>query len=214
MSPVRRIAAGLVLATVAALAITTPAWAHDQLVSSTPSADERLTVPPENVTMTFSGEPLVLDDSVSGAVVLVVDAAGNDWVVGDVTVDGRNVTAPLDPGMPTAGYQVRWQVVSEDGHPIAGVIPFTVGDAEPLSMGPVEETTGEASDDAAATLTADSPSAEQSDQNAESHRTFRLLSISTGGAALAVLVFVLVQFRRPRTAAAPQKHGDSAAHDL
>ncbi len=82
--------------------------------------------------MTFSGELLVLDESLTGAVVLVVDASGKDWVSGDATVAGRPVTAALEPGMPTAGYQVRWQVVSEDGHPIAGVIPFTIGDAEPL----------------------------------------------------------------------------------
>lgn len=214
MPPVRSIAAGLVLATVATAAIATPAAAHDQLVSSTPSADEQLAVPPENVTMTFSGELLVLDDAVAGAVVMVVDAAGNDWVAGAVTVAGRTVTAPLEPGMPTAGYQVRWQVVSEDGHPVTGVIPFAVGDAEPLSTGLVDESVGETTDDTSATSTAASASAEQSDQNEESRRTFRLLSLSIGGAALAVLVFVLTQLRRPRTAAASPEHGDSAADNL
>ncbi|MFK3679080.1 copper resistance protein CopC [Microbacterium sp. NPDC090218] len=203
MSPVRRIAAGLTIAAIATLAIATPASAHDQLISSTPAADERLAAPPESITMTFSGELLVLDASLTGAVVLVVDESGKDWVAGDVTVAGRTVTAPLTPGMPSAGYQVRWQVVSEDGHPIAGVVPFTVGDAEPMA------TSG---DDA--TDTSASPS-EQSDQNAEPGGALRVLLIGAGGAAVAVLVFVLIRFlRRPRTAAAPPETGDPAADDL
>ncbi|MFJ6531296.1 copper resistance protein CopC [Microbacterium sp. NPDC091662] len=205
MSPVRRIAAGLALATVATLAIATPASAHDQLISSTPAADEQLAAAPESITMTFSGELLVLDESLTGAVVLVVDASGKDWVSGDVTVAGRTVTAPLEPGMPTAGYQVRWQVVSEDGHPIAGVVPFTVGDAEPMAA----PSSGDA-------VEPSPTSAEQPDQTAaDSGGTVRVLLIGAGGAAVAVLVLVLIRFlRRPRTAAAPLEDGGSAADDL
>ena len=205
MSPVRRIAAGLALATVATLAIATPASAHDQLISSTPAVDERLAAAPESITMTFSGELLVLDDSLTGAVVLVVDASGTDWVSGDVTVDGRTVTAPLAPGMPAAGYQVRWQVVSEDGHPIAGVVPFTVGDADPMAA----PTSGGATETPSA-------SAEQPDQTTtDSGGTGRVLLIGAGGAAGAVLVLVLIRFlRRPRTAAAPPHDDGSAAENL
>ena len=205
MSPVRRIAAGLALATVATLAIATPASAHDQLVSSTPAADERLASAPGSITMTFSGELLILDESLTGAVVLVVDASGKDWVAGDVTVAGRTVTAPLAPEMPVAGYQVRWQVVSEDGHPIAGVIPFTVGDAEPMRA----PTAGGSTENPSA-------SAGQSDQTAaDSGGITRVLLIGAGGATIAVLVFVAIRFlRRPRTAAAPPEAGGSAADDL
>ncbi len=204
MSPVRRIAAGLTLAAIATLAIATPASAHDQLISSTPATDEQLATPPESITMTFSGDLLVLDESLTGAVVLVVDESGKDWVAGDVTVEGRTITAALAPEMPTAGYQVRWQVVSEDGHPIAGVVPFTVGDAAPMEMATTDGTP-------------ETPSAsiEQPDQTAESGGALRVLLIGAGGAAVAVLVLVLVRFlRRPRTAAAPPESGGSAADDL
>lgn len=205
MSPVRRIAVGLALATVATFAIATPSSAHDQLISSTPAVDERLATPPETITMTFSGELLVLDESLTGAVVLVVDSSGKDWVDGDVTVAGRTVTASLAPGMPSAGYQVRWQVVSEDGHPIAGVAPFTVGDAEPMATA---ATSGEAD--------APSTSTEQPDQTAsEIGGPLRVLLIGAGGAAVAVLVLVLVRFlRRPRTTTAPPEAGGPAADDL
>ncbi len=76
MSPFRRISAVLLVAAVAVLATTTPASAHDQLVSSTPGAGEQLASAPTNVSLTFSGELIVLDASMTGALVMVVDESG------------------------------------------------------------------------------------------------------------------------------------------
>lgn len=193
MSPLRALAAGLTVAVVAVLATALPASAHDQLVSSTPGDGERLAASPSSVSMTFSGELLVLDSDLTGAVVLVVDGSGTDWVTGAVTVVGNTVTAELDPAMPVAGYQVRWQVVSEDGHPISGVIPFTVGDAAPMATA----STGSPADDETTAAT----SAPATDQVAdESGGAVRVLLVGLGGAAIAVLVFALLRFlRRPRT---------------
>ena len=205
MSPFRRYAAGLMLGAIVIVATAAPASAHDQLISSTPEDGARLAVAPSSVSMTFSGELLVLDDSLTGAVVLVVDSAGTDWVSGSPTVSGRDVSVALKPGMPDAGYQVRWQVVSEDGHPIAGVIPFTVGDAEPMVFGADADDAPAAADDATT-----------SDQVAdESSGALRVLLVGGIGAAIAVLLLVLFRFlRRHRTAAATPDTGDSAADDL
>ncbi|AXL12435.1 copper resistance protein CopC [Microbacterium foliorum] len=194
MSPLRRSAVGLALAAVAVFASAVPASAHDQLVSSTPGDGEQLASAPSTVSMTFSGELLVLDSELTGAVVLVVDESGTDWVTGPVTVAGNTVTAPLDPEMPVAGYQVRWQVVSEDGHPISGVIPFTIGDAEPMPIGSTPA--GEPDDGPDAT-----PSTPAADQIAdETGGATRVLLVGAGGAAVAALAFVLYRIlRRPRT---------------
>lgn len=195
MSPLRRSAVGLALAAAAVLASAVPASAHDQLVSSTPGDGERLDSAPSTVSMSFSGDLLVLDSELTGAVVLVVDESGTDWVTGEVTVDANTVTAQLDPGMPEAGYQVRWQVVSEDGHPISGVIPFTIGDAEPMSTG-TTPTDDEPVDGADAP-----PSTPAADQVAdETGGATRVLLVGAGGAAVAALAFVLYRIlRRPRT---------------
>lgn len=203
MSPFRRGAAGVIVAAIAVFAIAAPASAHDQLVSSTPSDGEQLAVAPTSVTMTFSGELLVLDDSAAGAVVLVVDESGADWSAGSVTVSGSTVTAELRPDMPVAGYQVRWQVVSEDGHPISGVIPFTIGDATPFTIAGTPSSAGE------------TPDAANSDQVArETSGVVRILLVAGGGAAVAAAVFLLYRFLgRPRTAAASPESG-GAAHDL
>lgn len=198
MSPARKLAVGVAVAAVAILATAAPASAHDELISSSPAADERLAAPPETVTMTFSGTLLTLDDSMTGAVVLIVDEDGRDWATDDVDVFGDTVTVDIAPGMPEAGYQVRWQVVSEDGHPITGVIPFTIGDAKPMST--------EGSDGGSATVQ------EADDQAApEMSGGLRALLIGGGGALIAVALFALYRFlRRPRTAPAPLQDGESA----
>lgn len=198
MSPFHRISAALAVAVVAVLATTTPASAHDQLVSSTPSAGEQLASAPESVSLTFSGELIVLDATMTGALVMIVDESGEDWATGEVEVDGNVVTAQVEAGMPVAGYQVRWQVVAEDGHPISGVIPFTVGDAEPM----VTASTGSSGSDRA-------PDAE--DQIAgESSSVLRMLLIGAGGAAVAAAGYALYRFlRRPRATAASPDTGEA-----
>lgn len=204
MSPFRRYAVGLMLGVVAVVATAAPASAHDQLISSTPADGEQLATAPTAISMTFSGELLVLDESATGAVVLVVDETGANWATGTVTVSGSEVTAEVKPGMPVAGYQVRWQVVSEDGHPISGVIPFTVGDAEPMALVSAPDDETRAQTESSATTT---------DQIAdESSGALRVLLVGGIGAAVAVLGLVVFRIlRRPQTAAATPETGDPAA---
>ncbi len=217
MSPVRRIAVGLAVAAVAVLATAVPASAHDSLVHSTPEADQRLATAPESITLTYSGDLLVLGDSTEGAVVLVVDADGHDWATGEVDVDGRTVTALLDPGMPAAGYQVRWQVVSEDGHPISGVVPFTVGDGEPM---PASASAGtDSSSDETVAPSAGSANADRADTDAAAEQTpnptddgLRVLLVGAAGAAIAAVALLLFRIlRRPRTASAASADADADA---
>ncbi|MFJ4253485.1 copper resistance protein CopC [Microbacterium sp. NPDC090003] len=204
MSPVRRFAVGMAVAAVAVFATAVPASAHDSLVHSTPEADENLATAPESITLTYSGELLVLGDSTQGAVVLVIDESGRDWATGDVEVSGNTVTAAVEPGMPDAGYQVRWQVVSEDGHPISGIVPFTIGDAEPMTAG--------APTDADAPAYVPDASDESTDQSTdETDGGLRALLVGGAGATIAVVALVLYRtLRRPKTAPAASAEGDAA----
>ena len=92
------------------------------LVASDPTADAVLGSAPSDVSLTFSGDLLDV-----GATVMVVDSAGTDHA-GAPFVDGPRLTPPLD-ALPDGSYTVRWRVVSSDGHPISGLIPFVVGSA-------------------------------------------------------------------------------------
>lgn len=121
----RRLAAlGVALGLVGAFAAG-PAFAHDELVSSDPSADAQIEVLPDAVTLTFSG---VLIDEPGINRVSVTDAAGTELTEGDPVLDGTLVTQAL--GETSAGeITVVWRVVSSDGHPVSGEYSFVAGDA-------------------------------------------------------------------------------------
>ena len=105
-----------------------PAAAHDQLLDSSPGVGEHLDVAPTEVTLRFSHEILAI-----GPAVIVADDAGTTWTVGAPVLDGPDVVTELADDVPDGSYEVRWRVVSSDGHPITGVIPFSVGDTAPTS---------------------------------------------------------------------------------
>lgn len=186
---------GVVLTALLVLGISSPASAHDSLVSSSPAVGEQLATAPTQVELVFSDDVLPV-----GAAVLVVDAAGTDWVSGDVAIDRNTVTVPLSSGMPEAGYQVRWRVVSGDGHPISAIIPFAIGDAEPLSATAPEPTDSTSSADAA-------PS--------EASQVWTTVAIGAAGALSAVGIYAAVltiHRRRAARAGGTTRHTDSQEH--
>ena len=114
----------VVLAVVPVVVGATSASAHDQLVSTNPSSGEVVATAPAEVTLVFAGDLLEV-----GSIVLVNDSHGRNWAVGPSSGRQRELTQELDTGMPDGGYQVRWQVVSGDGHPISGFFDFSIGAA-------------------------------------------------------------------------------------
>lgn len=114
--------AAVTLALGAALAVPTAASAHDQVISTDPAEGQVLATAPSHVTMRFTGELMQM-----GVIVFVVDGSERDWVAGEPIVEGAELVQPLEAGMPDGSYQVRWQVVSADGHPISGFFDFAVG---------------------------------------------------------------------------------------
>jgi len=174
MIRLRAVAVGCAVAVVVVLTSVVPASAHDQLLSSSPAPDERLPSSPDEITLTFSADLLDV-----GADIIVADGDGTDWAVGDPDITSATVSVGLREGMPVAGYEVRWRVVSSDGHPISGVIPFTVGDAAPL-----ERTPASASPSAVAAPVSDDPGIP------------RVVIVAALGAGIALAVLLLVSLLR------------------
>jgi methionine-rich copper-binding protein CopC len=107
-----------------ALALTAPlsASAHDSLASSDPAADAGVTTALSDVTLTFSGTPLNLGEGQrSNAVEVRHD--GRNYETDCVALSDKNVTVPVALGGAGA-YEVVWQVVSSDGHPVSGSYSF------------------------------------------------------------------------------------------
>ena len=106
-------------------AATGTAQAHDELIDSSPGVDEHLDAAPNQVRLTFSDDILTI-----GPKVVVADDTDGTWTTGEPVLDGSAVVVTLKDDVPDGRYEIRWRVVSSDGHPITGLIPFTVGEVD------------------------------------------------------------------------------------
>ncbi|MGN6273585.1 MAG: copper resistance CopC family protein [Protaetiibacter sp.] len=110
-------------ATVLVLSIATPASAHSQLVGSTPAEGETLAELPTEFSITMN-ERLLDDAGLSAFALRVRDADGLYY--GDGCLQVADDTMSTEAAIGAAGdYVLEWQVVSADGHPVGGEIPFT-----------------------------------------------------------------------------------------
>lgn len=102
--------------------VSTPvaALAHDELTGTDPE-DGTTAEAPEDLTLSFSGAI-----SEVGAAVQVTGPDGESASDGDPEVDGSTVVQDLADDLPDGDYEVVWRVTSEDGHPIAGELAFSV----------------------------------------------------------------------------------------
>lgn len=144
LSRLGALAAGAALALGAVAVPTAPVFAHDQLIGSDPAEGAVLDAAPEQIVLEFSGNLMTLGDS--STQVVVTDANGDDWVESAPVVEGSRVTVPLSNDMPGGAFEASWQVVSEDGHPISGVVSFTVDAPVTPTEEPVEEAPSAAPD--------------------------------------------------------------------
>lgn len=119
----RGVLLAVVLSGLAALLVwvpAPPAAAHDELLSSDPSESGVLEALPSRAILTFSG---------AVAEVHEVTVTGPDGSVanGEASAVGAEVRQNLWAG-PDGAYTLSYDVLSSDGHEIAGEIHFEVGD--------------------------------------------------------------------------------------
>src|SRR5437867_13039819 len=101
-----------------------PAFAHARLVRSVPADGAVVANPPHAVRVFFD------DHVVAAGGDQAVRNGGRSVLGGRAHVasgNGRELVIPLRPRLPEGDYSVRWRVVSDDGHLIAGVLAFAVG---------------------------------------------------------------------------------------
>ncbi|WP_432932942.1 copper resistance CopC family protein [Microbispora sp. CA-135349] len=110
-----------------AVVFAAPASAHDSLKKSTPAANAVVSGL-EKIELQFSAH-------VSFPTVLLHDAAGRRFESGTPRVDDSTVVEAVAGPLPQGSYTIAWRVVSSDGHPIQGEIPFVVGSSSAASAG-------------------------------------------------------------------------------
>lgn len=97
------------------------ASAHASLVASDPDEGAVLASAPARVTLTFDERITLPPDAVS-----LHDADGRSLDSGSTARD-RTVTVDLPDDLTDGTYVVTWRIVSDDGHPVAGSLTFSVG---------------------------------------------------------------------------------------
>lgn len=107
-------------------ALSAPASAHTVLVSSSPADGAELAAPPSEIVLTFESRVRPPFSKVD-----VTGPSGESARTADppaASDEDRVLRAPLRPELPPGRYEVRWSVVSADGHRKEGRLGFVVSD--------------------------------------------------------------------------------------
>lgn len=149
---------GVLLLALCAVLVAAPsaAFAHDELIGSTPASDEIVETAPTQIDLRFSANPL---EGAGATEVVVVSPSGTEVQQGDPVLDRNGVIQELSGADERGTYTVLWRIVSSDGHPISGELLFSVGETSepadiPAAGGSGDDTDGATTDSAGADLTA------------------------------------------------------------
>ncbi|MFD8828195.1 copper resistance CopC/CopD family protein [Streptomyces sp. NPDC059605] len=104
-----------------------PVSAHAALTGSDPQDGAVVATAPKEVTLTFSEQVALGDDSIR-----ILDPDGKRADTGTAPRDLGNGSVvkygvPLRTELPDGTYTVAWQAVSADSHPVSGAFTFSVG---------------------------------------------------------------------------------------
>jgi methionine-rich copper-binding protein CopC len=175
-----------------------PAQAHDSLLETAPAAGAS-TSEVSGILLTFTDNLLNLGGESNAFAIQVIGPDGRYYSDGCTTLTGPTITAPAALG--GAGeYQVLWQVVSADGHPISETYTFDYAPAAgtPAADGAADAPVcGEDAPEQGADTTADDSPASAASDAAPSGV---LVGLSIGAGAIAVAAaltaFLLRRMRR------------------
>lgn len=125
--------------------VVTPvaASAHAGLVSANPEASKEITVMPQEITLTFTEDLIVLGEAdVNSISVNLLD--GPEVPLTDIKVKGATLSATVAEGNYESGtYEVFYKIVSADGHKLSDSYAFSLNAPTPLiAPAPKEESHG------------------------------------------------------------------------
>ncbi|GAB1819583.1 copper resistance CopC family protein [Herbidospora sp. RD11066] len=126
-----RTAAAVFLLAAATLLPASSAQAHDVLKSSNPKENAKV----ENLTEVV----LEFSNKVSFPKVVVNGPDDKNYATGEAERDGHTVTQAVSGPLPPGKYVIAFRIVSSDGHPKTGEVPFTVTAPETPSESPSPE---------------------------------------------------------------------------
>ena len=116
-------------------AVIPSAQAHSSLISSEPSEGQSLNVIPQTLTLAFNEDLIEIENQVVNSLTLVNKSSGESTPL-VVTTSGPSLMGEIPEGTYSeGGYQLKYRVVSADGHPITGTISFSTTTETKVSSG-------------------------------------------------------------------------------
>ncbi|WP_314958351.1 copper resistance CopC/CopD family protein [Bradyrhizobium cosmicum] len=100
---------------------STQASAHAALVSVEPARGSVLASAPKAVELRFN-------EAVTPGAVRLIDGSGRARDDARVTASGEAISVAMPPDLPQGTAIVSYRVISQDGHPIAGSVIFSIGE--------------------------------------------------------------------------------------
>lgn len=112
-----------------------PAAAHDVVESSEPAQGATLDASPASVSIKLSDTP---EQQVA---LTLVGPEGKHYEQGSTAVQDEVVSVAVAPLGPAGVYEIGYRVLSSDGHPITGAVPFRLRSPGP-GAAPAAQSTG------------------------------------------------------------------------
>jgi copper transport protein len=98
----------------------TGAFAHAALVAVEPASGSMLASAPKAVELRFN-------EAVTPGAILLIDGAGRARDDARVSASGETISVALPADLPQGTAVVSYRVISQDGHPVAGSVIFSIG---------------------------------------------------------------------------------------
>ena len=103
-----------------AVGTSTAAWAHAALISVEPARGSMLASAPKAVELRFN-------EAVTPGAIQLIDGTGRARDDARVTTLGESISIAMPPDLPKGTAVVSYRVISQDGHPVAGSVIFSIG---------------------------------------------------------------------------------------
>ena len=98
----------------------TGAFAHAALVAVEPASGSMLATAPKAVELRFN-------EAVTPGAIRLIDGTGRARDDARVTATGETISVAMPPDLPQGTAVVSYRVISQDGHPVAGSVIFSIG---------------------------------------------------------------------------------------
>ncbi|WP_425388069.1 copper resistance CopC/CopD family protein [Ectobacillus panaciterrae] len=126
MAGIKKLGLWMLMVYVLIILVPTFASAHAYIIKATPMENEILAKAPSVISIEFDEEI----QSSGFDSLIVIDASGKRVDLKNTHINKKKpkiIETGVQKNIPKGTYSIQWKVISADGHPVQGVIPFSIG---------------------------------------------------------------------------------------